>query len=228
MPVFFPIAPPPAYIESAHGLRAMSAEYEQWCLPAAEVPAEFRPDGRDPICQLAARPSVTPYTACVAQLFPQPEVIARPGERVRFHVAAEVGTGTVTIAQGDSLGILGPVTEWTATGVEPAGVGISATGPRGSVTYGAWVVVTRDVRPPQARVNVRPGRRLLEIGLTRRADVAVCFDTPDRRSVGPSRFGMRPRGMTRLALPSTLPRAVTIRLESPTGVPKRITLRVRT
>ena len=227
MPVFFPIAPPPAYIESTHGMRAMSAEHEQWCLPAAEVPAEFRPAGRDPICQLAARPSVSPYTACVARLFPQPEVVARPGERVRFHVAAEAGTGTVTVAQGDSLGILGPVTEWTATGVEAAGIGIAASGPRGSVTYGARVVVTRDVRLPQGRVNIRPARRLLEITRARRADVAVCFDTPDGRSVGPSRFGMLPRGLTRLALPTTLPRAVTLRLESPTGVPRRISVRVR-
>lgn len=227
MPVFFPIAPPPAYIESAHGLRAMSAEYEQWCLPAAEVPAEFRPAGRDPICQLAARPSVTPYAACVARLFPQPEVVARPGERVLFHVAAAAGTGTVTLSQGDSLAILGPVTEWTATGLGTTGIGISTTGPRGSATYGARVVVTRDVRLPQGRVNVRPARRLLEITLTRRADVAVCFDTADRAAVGPSRFGIRPRGLTRLALPSALPRAVTLRLESPTGVPRRISLRVR-
>ena len=46
MPAFFLIAPPPAYIETVHGLAAMTADYEQWCVPAAEVPEAFRPAHR--------------------------------------------------------------------------------------------------------------------------------------------------------------------------------------
>ncbi|MFN8123256.1 MAG: hypothetical protein U0237_12590 [Thermoleophilia bacterium] len=228
MPAFFLIAPPPAYIETVHGLAAMTADYEQWCVPAAEVPEAFRPAGRDPICQLAPKASTAPYAACLKQLFPRPEVVAKPGEDVVFHVPEAAGTANVTVAQRTALSILGPVASWRASGRVPADIGIATAGARGDATYGARVVVTGDVRIPSARVNVRPARRLVEVRLDRPASVSACFDTSDRSQVGPVRYGLRTRGVTRFAMPSILPRQITIRLESPTGVPKRITLRVRT
>ncbi|MCC6831314.1 MAG: hypothetical protein IT200_08205 [Thermoleophilia bacterium] len=228
MPAFFLIAPPPAYIETVHGLAAMTADHKQWCVPAAEVPAEFRPAGRDPICQVAPRASATPYAACLKRLFPRPEVVARPGEDVRFHVPEVAGTANVTVAQRTALSILGPVTSWRAAGRIPANIGIATSGARGDATYGARVVVTSDVRVPSARVNVRPARRVVEVRPDRPAIVSACFDTSDRSQVGPVHLGPRTRGITRFAMPSVLPRQITIRLESPTGVPKRVTLRVRT
>lgn len=227
MPAFFAIAPPPAYIESVRGPAAMTADYEQWCVPAAEVPEEFRPVGRDPICQVSPKGSATPYAACLKRVFPRPEVVAKPGEDVRFHVPEVAGTANVTVAQRTALSILGPVASWTAAGRGPADIGIATAGPRGDATYGARVIVTPDVRVPAARVNVRPARRVVEVRLERAATVSVCFDTSDRSQVGPARYGLRTRGVTRFAMPSVLPRQITIRLESPTGVPKRITLRVR-
>lgn len=172
--------PPAAYIETPHGVRRMSADFSGWCVPVEDLPPEVAaPPGSDVLCG-GVQAALTPYGACLRRMNLLPEVWARAGEEIRFHVPDGIGTPAVAITRSDVIEHhLDPITTWAAPrtppGEPPALVKISASSRLGSVVYSARVVIGGDPSPPEVRLNLRRARGILEIRAPAGATVVACI-----------------------------------------------------
>ncbi|MCC6831313.1 MAG: hypothetical protein IT200_08200 [Thermoleophilia bacterium] len=215
--------PPAAYIESPHTLRRMNADFGgRWCLPVAELPpTAVVPAGATILCAVAST-AMTAYGRCVQRMGLLPEVPARPGEQVRFHVPEGIGTPVLTIARADAVeGRPSPIGPWTATprvaDDPPALVRITASSERGDVTYAARVVVSDDLTAPAVRVNVRRAARVFEITPTPGSSVVACVEGRGASTVEPVRRRTAD-GTMRVAFDGARVVRATVAVRGPNGV----------